>query len=81
MTNEYKISPGIGHCTCMVDLLGRAGKLQEAFELISEFPKRAVGPEVCGERCLVPVPAWSIRIMRNISDVYETLVYILNLIY
>jgi pentatricopeptide repeat protein len=79
MTNEYKISTGIGHCTCMVDLLGRAGKLQEAFELISEFPKRAIGPEVCGERCLVP--AWFIRIMGNISDVYGTLIHILNLIY
>ncbi|KAK3128575.1 hypothetical protein QOZ80_6BG0463620 [Eleusine coracana subsp. coracana] len=48
MTNEYRISPGIEHCTCMVDLLGRAGKLQEAFELISEFPKSAVGPGVWG---------------------------------
>ncbi|CAN6214764.1 unnamed protein product [Urochloa humidicola] len=48
MTNEYKITPGIEHCTCMVDLLGRAGKLKEAFELISEFPKSAVGPGVWG---------------------------------
>ncbi|CAL5037210.1 unnamed protein product [Urochloa decumbens] len=48
MTNEYKITPGVEHCTCMVDLLGRAGKLKEAFELISEFPKSAVGPGVWG---------------------------------
>ncbi|KAL6606059.1 hypothetical protein ACP70R_041712 [Stipagrostis hirtigluma subsp. patula] len=48
MTNEYRISPGMEHCTCMVDLLGRAGKLKEAFELISEFPKSATGPGVWG---------------------------------
>jgi pentatricopeptide repeat protein len=48
MTNEYMITPGIEHCTCMVDLLGRAGKLKEAFELISEFPKSAIGPGVWG---------------------------------
>uniref|UniRef100_J3MBX1 DYW domain-containing protein n=2 Tax=Oryza brachyantha TaxID=4533 RepID=J3MBX1_ORYBR len=48
MTDDYAIGPGIEHCTCMVDLLGRAGKLKEAFELISEFPKSAVGPGVWG---------------------------------
>ncbi|KAJ1258336.1 hypothetical protein BS78_10G067700 [Paspalum vaginatum] len=48
MTNEYRISPGIEHCTCMVDLLGRAGKLNEALELISEFPQNAIGPGVWG---------------------------------
>ncbi|KAL6861907.1 hypothetical protein ACP4OV_017607 [Aristida adscensionis] len=48
MTNEYGISPGIEHCACMVDLLGRAGKLKEAHELISEFPKSATGPGVWG---------------------------------
>ncbi|XP_062228295.1 pentatricopeptide repeat-containing protein At4g30700 [Phragmites australis] len=48
MTNVYNISPGIEHCTCMVDLLGRAGKLKEAFELIPKFPKSAIGPGVWG---------------------------------
>ncbi|KXG19489.1 pentatricopeptide repeat-containing protein At4g30700 [Sorghum bicolor] len=48
MTNEYRISPGIEHCTCMVDLLGRAGKLNEALDLISEFPQSAIGPGVWG---------------------------------
>jgi pentatricopeptide repeat protein len=48
MTTDYGITPGIEHCTCMVDLLGRAGRLKEAFELISEFPKSAVGPGVWG---------------------------------
>ncbi|KAM0887641.1 hypothetical protein ACQ4PT_028897 [Festuca glaucescens] len=48
MTSDYGITPGIEHCTCMVDLLGRAGRLNEAFDLISEFPKSAVGPGVWG---------------------------------
>jgi pentatricopeptide repeat protein len=48
MTTDYGITPGIEHCTCMVDLLGRAGRLKEAFELISEFPKSAAGPGVWG---------------------------------
>lgn len=48
MTNDYGISPGVEHCTCMVDLLGRAGQLKEAFKLISEFPKSAAGPGVWG---------------------------------
>ncbi|XP_051204482.1 pentatricopeptide repeat-containing protein At4g30700 [Lolium perenne] len=48
MTSDYGITPGIEHCTCMVDLLGRAGRLSEAFDLISEFPKSAVGPGVWG---------------------------------
>jgi hypothetical protein len=32
----------------MVDLLGRAGKLNEALDLISEFPQSAIGPGVWG---------------------------------
>ncbi|KAJ8760402.1 hypothetical protein K2173_015069 [Erythroxylum novogranatense] len=34
MTNVYKINPGLDHYSCMVDLLGRRGKLKEAMELI-----------------------------------------------
>ncbi|XP_031489461.1 pentatricopeptide repeat-containing protein At3g26782, mitochondrial-like [Nymphaea colorata] len=34
MTNEYGISPGVEHYACMVDLLGRAGSLDDAYELI-----------------------------------------------
>ncbi|KAF7099907.1 hypothetical protein CFC21_101488 [Triticum aestivum] len=48
MTSHYGFTPGIEHCTCMVDLLGRAGRLKEAYELISEFPKSAIGPGVWG---------------------------------
>lgn len=35
---EYGIEPGSQHYASMVDLLGRAGKLQEALKLIEEMP-------------------------------------------
>ncbi|XP_020097218.1 putative pentatricopeptide repeat-containing protein At1g17630 isoform X1 [Ananas comosus] len=43
MLNKYKVSPGIEHYTCMVDLLGRAGLLKEAIGLIK---KMAMKPSV-----------------------------------
>ncbi|XP_072953551.1 pentatricopeptide repeat-containing protein At4g30700 [Typha angustifolia] len=47
MTREYGIKPGPEHYTCMVDLLGRAGQLNEAFEFIKGFPESA-SPGVWG---------------------------------
>ncbi|KAJ6715316.1 hypothetical protein OIU85_026786 [Salix viminalis] len=41
MTQNYGIVPGLEHYACMADLLGRAGKLDEAFELISSMHKPA----------------------------------------
>ncbi|KAL4590146.1 hypothetical protein LXL04_003067 [Taraxacum kok-saghyz] len=38
MTKVYKIDPGLDHYSCMVDLLGRGGKLNEAFNLIQKIP-------------------------------------------
>ncbi|KAL8494034.1 hypothetical protein ACS0TY_025003 [Phlomoides rotata] len=38
MMKEYGIEPGSQHYASMVDLLGRAGKLQEALKLIEEMP-------------------------------------------
>nr|GMC51671.1 pentatricopeptide repeat-containing protein At5g66520-like [Ipomoea batatas] len=38
MVNQYKITPSIEHYGCLVDLLGRAGRLAEAEELISAMP-------------------------------------------
>ncbi|KAF6158748.1 hypothetical protein GIB67_040262 [Kingdonia uniflora] len=34
MTHDYNISPAIEHYGCMVDILSRAGLLEEALELI-----------------------------------------------
>lgn len=39
MRDKYQIEPKLEHYGCLVDLLGRAGLLDEAEELIKEIPK------------------------------------------
>ncbi|KAL6135291.1 hypothetical protein ACLB2K_067519 [Fragaria x ananassa] len=34
MTREYRVKPTVANYSCLVDLLGRAGRLDEAYELI-----------------------------------------------
>ncbi|KAI3469505.1 hypothetical protein Pfo_026168 [Paulownia fortunei] len=41
MKTIYGLEPNIKHYGCMVDLLGRAGRLQEAEELIKSMPMKA----------------------------------------
>ncbi|KAK1408756.1 hypothetical protein QVD17_40783 [Tagetes erecta] len=38
MKREFGIEPGVEHYACMVDLLGRAGRLEKAMEIIKEMP-------------------------------------------
>ncbi|CAM6093692.1 unnamed protein product [Calypogeia fissa] len=38
MTQDYGIEPDVLHCTCMVDLIGRAGHLEEARLFIKDMP-------------------------------------------
>ncbi|KAJ0974232.1 hypothetical protein J5N97_016197 [Dioscorea zingiberensis] len=38
MTDNYNLVPRIEHFACMVDLLGRAGQLQEAYDFIVQMP-------------------------------------------
>ncbi|KAI5660542.1 hypothetical protein M9H77_29335 [Catharanthus roseus] len=38
MKNKHCIVPNLKHYACMVDLLGRAGKLDDAFEFIQKMP-------------------------------------------
>ncbi|KMT14467.1 hypothetical protein BVRB_4g072420 [Beta vulgaris subsp. vulgaris] len=38
MTSKYNLNPKLKHYSCMVDLLGRAGKLDEAEALIKSMP-------------------------------------------
>ncbi|XP_078440552.1 putative pentatricopeptide repeat-containing protein At3g23330 [Wolffia australiana] len=38
MTEEHGISPGLEHCAAMADLLGRSGRLEEAYRFISAMP-------------------------------------------
>ncbi|KAK9271729.1 hypothetical protein L1049_002092 [Liquidambar formosana] len=38
MQEEYGIEAGVEHYGCMVDMLGRAGRLEEAYKLITSMP-------------------------------------------
>ncbi|KAK8948532.1 Pentatricopeptide repeat-containing protein [Platanthera zijinensis] len=38
MTSVYKLRPNLKHYSCMVDLLGRAGLLREAEEMVKNMP-------------------------------------------
>lgn len=38
MQPRYGITPDIEHYACVIDMLGRAGKLEEAFEVMSHMP-------------------------------------------
>ncbi|KAL3500495.1 hypothetical protein ACH5RR_039588 [Cinchona calisaya] len=40
MRNDYKIEPGIEHYGCLVDLLGRTGRLEQALKLIRSMPMK-----------------------------------------
>ncbi|KAL5555874.1 hypothetical protein UlMin_038110 [Ulmus minor] len=38
MAKVYNITPGLDHFSCIVDLLGRKGKIKEALELVIKMP-------------------------------------------
>ncbi|PRQ48920.1 putative tetratricopeptide-like helical domain-containing protein [Rosa chinensis] len=40
MTEVYYMNPGVDHYSCMVNLLGRKGKLEEAVELVKSMPMK-----------------------------------------
>lgn len=51
MTNDYSITPGVEHYGCMVDLLSKAGLLEEALDLIRSMkviPNAAVWGALLG---------------------------------
>ncbi|KAM7254618.1 hypothetical protein ACFE04_003998 [Oxalis oulophora] len=37
MVEDYRIDPTVQHCTCMVDLLGHSGRLDEAYNFIMQM--------------------------------------------
>ena len=41
MKVDHKIEPTIQHYGCLVDLMGKAGKVKEAFDLINNTPMEA----------------------------------------
>lgn len=47
MTKKYQIVPVLEHYTCLIDLVGRAGLLDEAFTILSSMPVEA-GPSTFG---------------------------------
>lgn len=38
MSEDYDITPEVEHYACIVDLLGRAGRIEEAYKFIQEMP-------------------------------------------
>ncbi|XAR48014.1 hypothetical protein NMG60_11030695 [Bertholletia excelsa] len=38
MHSQYEVVPTVEHYTCVIDMLGRAGQLEEAYELVSTMP-------------------------------------------
>ncbi|KAJ8761619.1 hypothetical protein K2173_004395 [Erythroxylum novogranatense] len=43
---EYHLVPGVEHHVCMVDMLGRAGLLDEAYEFIKETVSKEAAPAI-----------------------------------
>eukprot|EP01018_Ginkgo_biloba_P002731 Gb_33134 [translate_table: standard] len=60
MSHHYHITPEMEHYGCMVDLLGRAGQLEEALEFINKMP---IKPQATVWRCLLG----ACRIYNNID--------------
>lgn len=56
MKRDYRLEPRLEHYGCMVDLLGRAGKLEEAENFILEMP---IKPNA---------PVWGGSIARSLQD-------------
>ncbi|KZV40893.1 pentatricopeptide repeat-containing protein [Dorcoceras hygrometricum] len=44
MTRDFQIEPRVEHYACMVDLLGRAGLLKEASDILKSMPMEPNGP-------------------------------------
>ncbi|XP_054800171.1 pentatricopeptide repeat-containing protein At5g56310-like [Prosopis cineraria] len=72
MNSVYGINPKIEHYGCMVDILGRAGRLQEAMELIRTMP---FAPDAIVWRAFLG----ACRIHKNIELAEEATVNLLQL--
>ncbi|PIA42983.1 hypothetical protein AQUCO_02000440v1 [Aquilegia coerulea] len=72
MINEYFITPQMEHYACMVDLLGRAGLLQEASEIVKTMPFE---PNTCVWGALLN----SCKMYRNTEVAEQTAFHIFNL--
>ncbi|ONK63052.1 uncharacterized protein A4U43_C07F10920 [Asparagus officinalis] len=72
MNNVYKISPKVEHYGCMVDLLGRAGHIKQARQLIEDMPFE---PDAVVWRALLG----SCRTYKNIEIAEEAINNLINL--
>ncbi|KAF2301042.1 hypothetical protein GH714_019517 [Hevea brasiliensis] len=72
MLREYRIEPQMEHYACMVDLLGRAGLLQEASEIVKNMP---LEPNACVWGALLN----SCRMHNNTKVAGETASHIFSL--
>ena len=43
MTKRFRLAPELGHYTCLVDILGRSGNLEEALQVISNMRWQNLG--------------------------------------
>ncbi|KAM0944178.1 putative tetratricopeptide-like helical domain superfamily, DYW domain-containing protein [Dioscorea sansibarensis] len=72
MTQEYGIQPRIEHYGCMVDILGRSGLLEEAYDLIRRMP---IEPNAVIWRTLLS----SCKIHKNVEFAEESLKQLVKL--
>ncbi|XP_059624809.1 pentatricopeptide repeat-containing protein At5g66520-like [Cornus florida] len=72
MNDGYGVTPKLEHYGCMVDILGRAGRLQEARELIRSMP---IAPDAIAWRAFLG----ACRIYKNVELAEEATVNLLEL--
>ncbi|KAK7402263.1 hypothetical protein VNO78_14386 [Psophocarpus tetragonolobus] len=72
MVTKFRIDPNVEHYSCMVDLLGRAGLLKEAIEIVQNMP---IEPNECVWGALLN----SCRMHRDTEIIEETASQILSL--
>ena len=72
MVTEFRIEPNVEHYACMIDLLGRAGLLQEASDIVRNMP---IEPNECVWGALLN----SCRMYRDTDIAEETASHIITL--
>ncbi|XP_061340019.1 pentatricopeptide repeat-containing protein ELI1, chloroplastic [Gastrolobium bilobum] len=71
MKKEYKMEPKIEHFGCMVNLLGRAGRLQEAYDLVRSM-------KIDPDPVLWGTLLWACRLHNNVSLGEEIAEYLVS---
>jgi pentatricopeptide repeat protein len=71
MTLEFRVEPQMEHYACMVDLLGRAGLLQEASDIVKNMPMEP-------NDCVLGALLNSCRMYKNTDVAEETASHIFN---